>query len=129
MRRGGRHWGWLIVVGTLMLAPAARADDGNGPDWLQPAVSTGILAVSLYSGALLISQVTRLAIVTAAPVAWAGTLQTFAVPAAMVGVMSQLIPSMRVSVPAMVNRWFDGPEVAERLRPASGAAVRSGNAS
>ncbi|MEI6558701.1 MAG: hypothetical protein WCO00_09865 [Rhodospirillaceae bacterium] len=123
--RGGLL-GLLLLLAALTAASPARAGQGAWPEWLPPVVTGVVLYGSLYATAFVVSQVARAGIVAVSAPGWVGVSQSFGMPAAIVAVMSQVIPALRVSVPEMVGGWFGtvpGPLPAPRPSDALSSAV------
>ena len=103
----------------LLWSPASWADDGKGNQPLRSIATTGVLYGTLYTTVVVAVQALRAAIMTVTPVAIEGTVKMFGIPAAMVVLMAQLVPTLRSSVPPMVDQWFGnaaaGPPASSRF--------------
>ena len=105
------------VVFLLMWSSATWADTGDRSRPMHDIAATGVLYGTLYTTVVVAVQALRVAIMTVMPVALEGTVQTFGIPAAMVVLMAQLVPTLRSSVPPLVDQWF-GDAAAEGPTPA-----------
>ena len=90
----------LALAAALMLAaPAARAADTGGPEWVKPAATTAITYGTIYGFVLTAVQSARVLITALAPLEWLATAQTFGIPMFVVPVMAQLVPAVRQWAP------------------------------
>jgi hypothetical protein len=96
----------LSLAAFLLWSPACQADSSDRNPQMRAIATTGVLYGSLYATVVVAVQTLRVAIMTVTPVAIEGTVQMLGIPAAMVVLMAQLVPTLRSSVPPMVDQWF-----------------------
>ena len=87
--------GLALAVVLMLAAPAVRAADTGGPDWVKPAATTAITYGTIYGVVLTAVQSARVLITALAPFEWLAVAQTFGVPMFVVPVMAQLVPAVR----------------------------------